>query len=122
MFKRTQMSGPQVDELMELWAASQVLDDCSPPYFNNRGVNNHIDQISVGEVPWTSLCVKHTGTLPICEPPSWMMKNYEVWYRDPREVVHKILLNPEFNGEFDYTPYREFRDEKQEWSHFMSGN
>ena len=37
-----------------------------------------------------------------------MTKPYDVWYHDPRLLIHNLLANRDFNGEFDYTPFREF--------------
>lgn len=52
-----------------------------------------------------------------------MSDKQEVWFRDPREVVRNMLANPNFNGEFDYSPVREY-DAKgnRVLKNFMSGN
>ena len=39
------------------------------------------------------------------------MAEYQLWYRDPRQVIHNILGNPEFASGIDYTPHRDFQDE-----------
>jgi Plavaka transposase len=56
------------------------------------------------------------------EIPTWMLQNHKVYYRDPRQVVHNILSNVDFQGEFDYTPFREFISGKRQWCDFMSRN
>jgi hypothetical protein len=49
------------------------------------------------------------------------MKEYEVWFRDPRTVVHNMLANPDFNDEFDYAPFRQFdEDGRREFKDYMS--
>ena len=39
------------------------------------------------------------------------MAEYQLWYRDPRQVIHNILGNPEFTSGINYTPHRDFQDE-----------
>ena len=33
-----------------------------------------------------------------------------------------MIPNPEFKGQFDYAPYREFEDGTRRWTDVMSGN
>lgn len=56
------------------------------------------------------------------DTPLWMREKHEVWFRDPREIMHGILGNPEFSGSIDYIPYRDFINRKRRWSEFMSGD
>lgn len=51
-----------------------------------------------------------------------MTAEYELWYRDAREVVHQILANPEFASGIDYVPYHEFEGDKRRYCDLMSGN
>ena len=53
-----------------------------------------------------------------------MSDNYEVWYRDPQEVVHNILMSSEFADEMDYVLYREYNtlNDQRCWQDFMSGD
>ncbi|KAJ7868968.1 hypothetical protein B0H14DRAFT_3132512 [Mycena olivaceomarginata] len=52
-----------------------------------------------------------------------MTFEYEIWYRDPDVVIRNMLGNPDFDGEFDTTPYVELdRHGQRRWSDFMSGN
>ncbi|OJA18532.1 hypothetical protein AZE42_13121 [Rhizopogon vesiculosus] len=49
--------------------------------------------------------------------------SYEVCYRDPQDIIHNMLANPDFDGEIDYMPYQDFNvDGHQEWKDFMSGD
>jgi len=122
LFKKTEMAETRVDELMQLWAASQVQDNRSPPFLNHDVLQEQIDNISLSHVNWNSFSITYTGPLPLQNTPKWMTTEYEVWYRNPREVIHNILSNPDFESEFDYKPFQEFKDGKREWSDFMSGN
>lgn len=49
---------------------------------------------------------------------------YEVYYRDPLEVVHSLVANPDFAAELDYCPYREYVTDTNERRRcdFMSGD
>ena len=53
-----------------------------------------------------------------------MKETHEVWYRDAHKVVQNLLSNPDFKGEFDFTPYEEY-DESDEanrrYCDFFSG-
>jgi Plavaka transposase len=107
---------------MDIWAAHSAPFNQSAPFDNDKELKQRIDEINLEKMPWSSYNVRYTGEVPLLRPSAWMKKTYEVWYRDPRQVVHNILANEDFNGEFDYTPFREMRDGKREWSDFMSGN
>ena len=83
-----------------------------------------IDNIDLGDVKWSNFTVHYTGARPPTDVPSWMDDRYEVYFRDPLEVVHNMLANPEFSSTLDYCPYREYETETNErrWSDFMSGD
>ena len=51
-----------------------------------------------------------------------MTAEYQVWYRDPRKVIHNIFTNPDLADGIDYIPYHEFKDGKRRYSDFMSGD
>jgi hypothetical protein len=51
-----------------------------------------------------------------------MTTNYHIWYRDPQKVIHNIFANPDLADGIDYTPYREFENEKRRYCDFMSGD
>jgi Plavaka transposase len=85
-------------------------------------MNNVIDAVAEGGAPWNAFQVTYDGERPEQESPPWMSQAFEVWYRDPHQVIKQILANREFAGSFDYLPYREFLNGKRRWSDFMSGN
>jgi len=37
-----------------------------------------------------------------------MTSEYDVWFRNPRLLVHHILSNPDFDGKIDYAPVQEY--------------
>jgi len=108
---------------MELWTASMVEAGGVAPFTSSEDLLGQIDQIKLGHVPWQSFTATYSGDQrPGPDSPLWMREEYEVWFRDPREIVHGILGNPEFSGGIDYIPYRDFTNGKRRWSEFMSGN
>lgn len=124
LFKRAQMSQAHVDELMQLWAAFSLLQggSGSPPFTSVEEMHNLIDSIPFGDALWKSFSISYTGDKPP-NPPDWMEKQHECWFRDPRTLLHQILANPDFNGECDYTAYMEFdKNGKRRYKDFYSGN
>jgi hypothetical protein len=74
LFQKTEMSASRIDELLELWAASQLQYTQSPPFSSYRTIQKKIDNIPVGDVPWTSFQARYTGNLPVPNPPKWMTR------------------------------------------------
>lgn len=61
-----------------------------------------INKTPLGDIKWNWFAVEYTGAVPAMpNPPLWMQQQYNVWYRDPREVVHQLLGNPGFAKELD---------------------
>ncbi|KAG2135326.1 hypothetical protein DEU56DRAFT_738053 [Suillus clintonianus] len=124
LYTREQMSGPQIDTLLDLWAATLVKYNDRPPFANHKDLYHTIDSSPLGDVPWQSFSVKYCGDIPDVDVPPWMNGSYDVWFRDPREVIRNMLANPMYADEVDYQPYREYAsatDERQ-WKDFMSAD
>ena len=123
LFKRNQMPGTEIDEIMQIWA-NTLPDDCDPPFANHADLYATIDATTLGDAPWQSFSVTYMGTLPEHgEIPPWMLTAYDVWFRDPRLVLQNQLRNPSFKNQFDYAPYQKFDDNgEREWGDFMSAN
>jgi len=52
-----------------------------------------------------------------------MDAEFDVWFRDPRTLVHNLLLNPDFDNEFDCAPLQEYdMDGNHRFENFMSGD
>jgi hypothetical protein len=138
LYKRCQMSGSNIDTLMELWAAHSVLlrdhpQDMSEssgsslnlsPFSDHRDMYSKIDAIQIGGVPWQSITLSFDGPIPDSEnPPSWMKAGHTVWFREPRLLFKKMLENPDFRDFFDYAPYRQYDTNGQRrYQNFMSGD
>ncbi|KAH9939568.1 hypothetical protein B0H21DRAFT_812581 [Amylocystis lapponica] len=82
-----------------------------------------LDAIQQGDTPWQSFSAKYTGPIPTdSDPPPWMTAEHQIWCRDILTVIRQILANPEFDGEFNYSAYREYVNDERRYSNVMSGN
>ncbi|KAG2092283.1 uncharacterized protein F5147DRAFT_585931, partial [Suillus discolor] len=111
IFQWNQMSGKQVDELMQVLGSFKEFKG-RPPFSSDRHVHHTIDAIS------------SSANLP--PGPSvtpWKHTKYKVWYRDPRELVRNQLANLEFADNIDYLAQQVFGEQGQRvWSDFMTEN
>ncbi|KAJ3980770.1 hypothetical protein F5890DRAFT_1418942 [Lentinula detonsa] len=126
LFKDVEMSQGNIDKLLDIWSLYQ--HQISPDYMNDGPFSTHqdlysqIDNISDGSAPWKCLQTVVDDTLPPSAP-EWKKTSYQVWYRDPDQVIANILSNPEFASDFDVAPYVHLDAAgTRRWSDFMSGN
>lgn len=90
--------------------------------FNNtEDLLDTIDEIELGDLPWTSFTMKYVGPLDE-NSPSWKRKSYMVHTRNPLMVVENFLKNQDFATSIDYSPFEEYVDGKRIWSNLLSGN
>lgn len=123
LYRRNQMSGGDIDFIFNLWAASLAVHDDVPPFANHTDMYNVIDATPLGDVPWESFSLQYNGVRPEDEVPSWMTAEYDVWFRDPRTLVHNLISNPDFKDGFDYAPLQEYSaDGAHRFQDFMSGD
>ena len=123
IYRQNQMSASDIDTLLNLWGASAATSGGTAPFQNHKDLYSTIDATPLGDVPWQSFSLHFNGNLPEGEAPSWMDASYDVWFRDPRELIHNIIANPDFENGFDYAPYQE-RDAEgsRRYHNFMSAN
>jgi hypothetical protein len=123
LYCKEQMSAGNINTLLDLWAATLLKHDESPPFANAADMYETIDSTPLGDVPWQSFSVTYNGDAPGSSPPQWMYTEYEVWFRDPRFVVRNMVDNPDYKDGFDMTPIRLFdiKDHRQ-YENFMSGD
>ena len=82
-----------------------------------------IDSIQEGHNPWIVTQVCYNGPLPDRNPPAWMVKSYDLCFRDIRALLHEQMACTEFNGHFDYQAYKQFNGKGDRvWTHLMSGD
>ena len=112
------MSAGNIDELLMLWEASG-----NEPFVDHAHVYDTIDAIPIGGVPWQSFSVSYNGPRPETNVPPWMEQTYEVYFRDPRQLILNMLANPTFAEDFDYTPLQQFNTKgSHRYENFMSGD
>lgn len=117
------MSQPDIDILMDLWAASLLAYGGSPPFVNHGDMHRTIDATMLGDAPWESFIAGYTGPQPTANVPTWMTAKYQIWTRNPRTVLNLMLANPDFEDEVDFCPYREFTpDGERCFVNVMSGD
>ncbi|KAG1894397.1 uncharacterized protein F5891DRAFT_931937, partial [Suillus fuscotomentosus] len=123
LFMRNQMSAKQIDTLLDLWAVTLIKHNNAPQFANHRDMYATIDATPLGDTPWKSFTLCYNGAKPKQDVPLWMDGQYDVWYRDPLEMMCSILANCAFDGGIKYSPYHDYTTEdKQYWKNFMSGD
>ncbi|KAF9062541.1 hypothetical protein BDP27DRAFT_1385119 [Rhodocollybia butyracea] len=116
LFKKTEMSQPNIDELLDLWAhdVQKRFGGTGGPFGTHQDLLGTIDAIKHGSAPWQY-------TTPTAT--EWQKTSYQVWYCDPDTVISNILANPDFADQFDPAPYVHIDAQGQRhWSNFFSGN
>ncbi|KAH6908107.1 hypothetical protein BKA70DRAFT_1104154 [Coprinopsis sp. MPI-PUGE-AT-0042] len=121
-------SEAKINKGLDLWLAAKVQATGDPnctglPWSCAADMYATIDEVQVGHSPFYSVEFKYNGPLPR-NPPAWMMQSYELYVRDVRAVVHSMLDTPDFENQFNSTPYRQFRTKSRDhvWSNLLSGD
>ncbi|KAG2342485.1 hypothetical protein BDR05DRAFT_1000806 [Suillus weaverae] len=124
LYTCNQMSAGNINILLDLWATTLLKHNDKPPFADCCDLYKTIDSTPVGDIKWQSFKVQYTGEKLAHNIPPWMDQPYDVWYRDPHEVVHNMLVNPEYATEMDYRPYCEYSSDSDEhqWQDFMSSD
>ena len=119
LYRKVQMSGGNIDELLQLWQAHSG----DAPFADHTHLYETVDSIKLADIEWQAFAVSYTGPRPSQGPvPSWMEKEYIVWFRCPRQVLHSQLSNPDFKGEMDYAPKQTYHHGERVYQNFMSGD
>ena len=124
LYTTAALSNDTIDRILDIWAATLVPHNNSAPLTDHHNLHSTIDAIKLGHVPWQSYTARYNGLRPENGPtPEWMTTDYQVWYRDPRKVIHTIFSNPDLVDGIDYVPYREFDSNgKRRYCDFMSAD
>ena len=108
LYRRNQMSAGGINTILGLWAESLARHGEEPPFSSASDMYKTIDSTPLGDVAWESFNLQYSGALPPGDNvPTWMMAKHDIWFRDPRKLIHNILSNPDFESGFDYVPYQE---------------
>jgi len=67
--------------------------------------------------------MSYDGPRPETDVPPWMEQTYEVYFRDPHQLLRDVLADPTFAKDFDYTPKQQFDGRgTRYYENFMSGD
>ena len=123
LFRRNEMPHGQINDLMQYWAKT-LPPDSEPPFASADDLYETIDSSHLGDIPWQSFSASYQAKEDEqLDDMPWNLKTYDIWYRDPREVLKRQLSNWDFATEMDFstkkvldakTGIRRFQD-------FMSG-
>ncbi|KAF9035695.1 hypothetical protein BDZ89DRAFT_1130310 [Hymenopellis radicata] len=126
LYRRNQAPAQDIKDLLQIWAADlqDSPDGHSPPFADPDDLYDTIDLSKLGSVPWEPFSVEYDGELPKDRPPEpWMVEKFDVWFRDPRAVLHQQLANQDFAKEMDFAPKRVTNKQgRRRYQDFMSGN
>ena len=128
LYSHVQMSAGNISELMQIigeWAWTNFDEEAEPPFANAKDMYETIDATKHGHIPWQLFALSYkTEDLDDAETVApWMHKTFDVWFRDPQEVLKMQLGNCDFANDMDFAP-KEVRDSKtkvQRYRDFMSG-
>lgn len=126
LFTRDQMAGRKIDDLLNIWAASLAPHHDEPPFKDHAELYSTIDATPIpgGDADWKTfnLCFRPDEELPP-DAANWKKTKWDVWYRDPHQLINNMLQNPDFRNEFDYSPHQEHDlDDNHRFHNLMSGN
>jgi hypothetical protein len=123
LYKKDQMPVGNINELLELWAASTAALGGSPPFNSAREMHHKIDEATLGDVAWESFRLCFRGDRDGPEQPEWMDAEYTVWHRDPHKVARNLLSNADFMNEVDLVPFHSYDAAGcRQYHNFMSGD
>ena len=124
LFTHAEMPAKRIDTLLDIWAASLLPLGGEPLFANHTDLYRVIDSTSVGEVKWQSFTYEYTSDGQDDNSAPWKSDSYDIWYRDPREVIHNLLARSDLTSEMDFVPYREYdaANNQRRWQDFMSGD
>ena len=124
LFCKAKMSAGNIDTLLDLWAATLLKHDDTPPFANHTDLYDTIDSTPLGDVPWQTFSINYNADEEVPDgAPSWQTSTYDVWFRDPHLVVKNMIDNPDYGNQFDSAPTRTF-DSKghRQYQDFMTGD
>ena len=61
LFSCNQMSGGDINILLELWAASLLKHNDELAFANHKDIYDTIDMTPLGDIPWQSFSVRYNG-------------------------------------------------------------
>ncbi|KAJ7751500.1 hypothetical protein DFH07DRAFT_745483, partial [Mycena maculata] len=83
LYRRVQMSGGAINQLMQNWA-SRHESAGDPPFSDHEDLYNTIDTTEIGHVLWESFSVSYNQPIAPGDVTPWKTQEYLVHFRDPR--------------------------------------
>ncbi|KAF8266445.1 hypothetical protein EI94DRAFT_1772091 [Lactarius quietus] len=122
LYSIIEMSAGKIDRLMEVLAA--LYPECAPSIGNHMDLYRLTDNIPQGDIAWNSFSVQYNHDLLNINAPRlpWMDQTYEVWFRNPLDVLENQICNPDFRHKMDCSPKRIFYKGKRQYENLMSEN
>ena len=122
------MSEGNISELMQIigeWAWTHFDKDAEPPFTDAKDMYQTIDASKHGHIPWRSFSLSYTSedSEDSETDAPWKRKTFEVWFRDPQDVLKMQLGNRDFANDMDFAP-KEIKDSKtkaRRYRDLMSG-
>lgn len=122
-YVKLQSSAAEIGSGLDLWLASIIKNksDGTIPWNSAQDMYSTIDAIKAGSSTWKTFRFRYASPEPDGPVPKWMEVEYELNTRDILTIVEQQLATTQFEGQFNYSPYREFGPDGQRiWSNFMS--
>jgi hypothetical protein len=117
-YRSAHMSEGNIDALFRIFPGGQA------PFSSHNELYAAIDSLAVGGVPWEFFSIKYKGPHSNdndMAQPKWMSDAHDIYYRDPRLIIHEMLANLDFKDDMDFAPYHVFgKDGSRTYQHMMS--
>jgi hypothetical protein len=124
LYRRNQMPEHQIDDLLQIWAQTLPLEEDELLFTSVRDLYATLDSIDLANIRWQSFSLSYKpkdGATGV--DATWKSNEYDVWYRDPHEVLKAQLSNRDFANEMDFAPKVVVDKDKRtrRYQDFMSG-
>ncbi|PIL37761.1 transcription factor [Ganoderma sinense ZZ0214-1] len=125
-FEEVKTSRRKINQLLRILAAQKAAETGNPNasmFFKDADdIEEHIDAIPYGEIPWRAFEMRYTGPITP-HTPAWKLQTYTVYTRDPLRVAESMASSADFHRTWDYSPFEEYIGQNcRRFSHFMSGH
>ena len=112
----------QIDDLLQIWART-LPPEADPLFTSARNLYSTLDAIDLSEARWQSFSLSYNPKDGDSVNAPWKSNEYDVWYRDPLDVLKGQLSNRDFANEMDFAPKIVIDQEKRtrRYQDFMSG-
>ncbi|KAF8323650.1 hypothetical protein F5887DRAFT_1207891 [Amanita rubescens] len=115
LYRDVQMPKSSISRLMQIWACKLDDPDDEPPFLHAEDLYDTIDAIELSDVAWQSFSVSYNGTVREGEDAPWKRASYELWFRDPLQVLKNQLANRDFAKEMDIAPKKDLMSGQWAW-------